>query len=157
MRVKGELAMRKSAMLCFVVVFSLSLAEQLFAQGTRSAEEKVVRLEEQWFEAQRDSNADLLAPLLADKFAMTSNREKVMNKADVVAACRNTKWTLVRLSDMNSSVFGDTVVVTGDFRGEGTDALGKPMEVHERFTHTWVKMPRGQWQCVASHKSTVTM
>ena len=149
--------MRKFTMLCFAVVLSLSIAEQLFAQGTRSTEEKVVRLEEQWFEAQRDSNADLLAPLLADKFVMTSNREKVMTKADVLAACKNTKWTLVRLSDMNSSVFGDTVIVTGDFRGDGTDALGRPMEVHERLTHTWVKMPSGQWQCVASHTSSVTM
>jgi ketosteroid isomerase-like protein len=149
--------MRKFAMLCFAVVLSLGIAEQLFAQGTRSTEEKVVRLEEQWFEAQRDSNADLLAPLLSDKFVMTSNRDKVMNKADLLAACKKTKWTLVRLSDMNSSVFGDTVIVTGDFRGDGTDALGRPMEVHERWTHTWVKMRSGGWQCVASHTSSVTM
>jgi len=146
--------MRKFAMFCFSVVLSLSIAEQLFAQGTRSTEEKVVRLEEQWFEAQQ--NCDVLAPLLADKFVMTSNREKVMNKTDALAACKNTKWTTVRLSDMNSSVFGDTVIVTGDFRGDGTDALGKPLEVHERWTHTWVKMPSGQWQCVASHTSSVT-
>jgi hypothetical protein len=33
--------MRKFAMLCFAVVLSLSIAEQLFAQGTRPTEEKV--------------------------------------------------------------------------------------------------------------------
>jgi ketosteroid isomerase-like protein len=31
------------------------------------------------------------------------------------------------------------------------------MDVHERFTDTWVKMPNGQWQCVASHGSPVKM
>jgi ketosteroid isomerase-like protein len=50
---------------------------------------------------------------------------------------------------MKLTVFGETVVATGNFSGEGTDPSGKSFEVHERWTHTWVKMPSGQWQCAA--------
>jgi len=42
-------------------------------------------------------------------------------------------------------------------KGKGTDPSGKPMDVQERFTDTWVKMQNGQWQCVASHVSTLKM
>ena len=146
--------MRNFVMLCFAVVFSLSTAQQANAQGTRSTEERVIRLEQQWFEAQHNCDADVLTRLLADNFVMTSNREKLTNKADVIVACKNAKWTLVRVRDLNLSVFGDTVITTGDFWGDGTDPLGKPLEVHERWTRTWVKMPGGQWQCVASHMSS---
>jgi hypothetical protein len=52
------------------------------------------------------------------------------------------------------TVFGDTAIATGDFKAKGTDASGKPL-ISERFTDTWVKMPNGQWQCVASHVSPI--
>jgi ketosteroid isomerase-like protein len=55
------------------------------------------------------------------------------------------------------AIFGDTVITTGDFEGEGMDASGKSFVVHERFTHTWVKMPSGQWQCAAIYTSPITM
>lgn len=149
--------MRNFAMFCFAVVVSLSIGRQVVAQGTRSTEERVVRLESQLLEAQRTCNADVLTRLLADNFVITSNREKLTSKADVIVACKNAKWTLIRVSDLNLSVFGDTVITTGDFRGDGTDSLGRPLEVHERWTRTWVKMPSGQWQCVASHMSSAAM
>jgi ketosteroid isomerase-like protein len=149
--------MKKTSMWCLVVLLSRGSAERLVAQGTRSTEEAVVRLEEQWFKAQHSCNPDLFGPLLADKVVITGSEPKVTNKAEALATCKNTKWDMVRLTDMNLAVFGDTVVATGDFKGEGADASGKSFEVHERWTHTWVKMPSGQWQCAASHTSPVTM
>lgn len=148
--------MNKTSMWCLVVLLSLGSSEGLVAQGTRSTEEAVVRLEERWFEAQKQCNPELLAPLLADKVVITGSEGKVINKTEVLEACNNTKWDSVRVSDMNSTVFGNTVVTTGDFKGKGTDITsGKPLDVHERWTHTWVKMPNGQWQCVASYTSPV--
>jgi ketosteroid isomerase-like protein len=55
------------------------------------------------------------------------------------------------------TVFGDTAIATGGFDGRGTDASGKAFELHERWTDTWVKMPSGKWQCVASHATPVKM
>jgi Domain of unknown function (DUF4440) len=104
--------MNKTSMWCFVVLLSLGSAEQLVAQGTRSTEEAVVRLEERWFEAQTKCNPELLAPLLADKVVITGSEGKVTNKTEVLEACKNTKWDSVRHSDMNLTVFGNTVVAT---------------------------------------------
>ena len=140
-----------------IVLLSLGSAERLLAQGTRSVEEAVDRLEEQLFWAQQNCNPDLLRPLLADKVVITGSKPKVTNKAEALATCRNTKWDRLRFADANLTVFGDTVVATGDFKAEGTDASGKPFVVHERWTHTWMKMASGQWQCAAIHTSAVTM
>ena len=48
-----------------------------------------------------------------------------------------------------------TAIATGGFKGKGTDESGKPFETNERWTDTWVKMPDGKWQCVASHGSDI--
>jgi len=53
------------------------------------------------------------------------------------------------------TVFGDTAIAIGTFKAKGTDGTGKPMDVRERFTDTWVKMPNGKWQCVASQGTAV--
>jgi len=149
--------MKKTSMWCLFVLLLLGSAERLLAQGTRSTEEAVVRLEGQWFEAQHSCNPDLLGPLMADNVVITGSGPKVTNKAEALETCKNTKWDRVRLTDMNLTVFGETVVATGNFSGEGTNASGKSFEVHERWTHTWVKMPSGQWQCAAIHTSPITM
>jgi ketosteroid isomerase-like protein len=153
-----EAAMKKtSTWCCLVVLLSLGSAERMVAQGTRSSEEAVTRLEEKWFEAQHNCNPDLIGPLLADKAVITGSEPKVTNKSEALATCKNTKWDMVRLTDMKLTVFGETVVVTGNFHGEGTDASGKSFGINERWTHTWVKMPSGQWQCAAIHTSPITM
>jgi ketosteroid isomerase-like protein len=51
------------------------------------------------------------------------------------------------------TVFGDTAIAIGGGKFKGTDSSGKPMDSHERFTDTWVKMPDGKWQCVAKRSS----
>jgi hypothetical protein len=37
----------------------------------------------------------------------------------------------------------------------GIDKRGRVLDIHERWTDTWVKMPNGRWQCVASHASAI--
>jgi ketosteroid isomerase-like protein len=155
--ISKEAAMKKTSMWWLIVLLSLGSAAWSLAQGTRSTEDAVIRMEGRWFEAQRSCNPDLLAPLLADKVVITGSEPKVATKAQALETCRNTKWLSIRLKDMNVEVFGDTVIATGDFQAEGTDAAGKPLDVHERWTHTWVKMPNGQWLCVAVHTSPVTV
>ena len=34
---------------------------------------------------------------------------------------------------------------------------GKPVDNNERWTDTWMKMPSGKWQCVASQATTIKM
>ncbi len=51
--------------------------------------------------------------------------------------------------------YGDAAVAIGLFKGKGTDASGKPVDETSRFTDTWVKMPDGRWQCVASQSTSI--
>jgi ketosteroid isomerase-like protein len=124
---------------------------------TGGTEKAVSALEHQWLQAQNTSNADMLAPLLADKFVSTSPEGKVSGKSEMLADTKTQKWTSGEYRDEKVTVFGDTAIATGVFTGKGTDASGKPLDETVRWTDTWVKMPNGKWQCVASHVSTLKM
>jgi ketosteroid isomerase-like protein len=73
-----------------------------------------------------------------------------------LANAKATKYVSAEYEDVKVTLFGDTAIAKGGFKGKGTDASGKPMDVHERWTDTWVKMPNGKWQCVATQGSTNT-
>jgi hypothetical protein len=99
------------------------------------------------------NNPDLIAPPLADKIVVTEADGKVLDKAGILAFYKKTKWDSAEYNDVKVTVFGDTAIATGGFKGKGSDAAGKPFDNNERRTNTWTKMPSGKWQCAASHAS----
>ena len=127
------------------------------AQNSSGTEQAVAALEGQWLKAQKTSNPDVLVPLLADKFVNISTDGTVSNKEATLALVKSGKWSSADYFDVKVTVFGDTAIARGDFRGKGTDASGKALEVNERWTDTWVKMANGKWQCVVSHASPIKM
>jgi len=143
---------------CLIVLLSLgSLAWSQEKQGGGGTEKAVAGLEQQWLQSQKTNNADLVAPLLADKFVNTASDGKVTDRAESLANAKATKYVSVDYENLKVTAFGDTAIAVGDFVAKGTDPSGKPLDVHERFTDTWAKMPNGKWQCVASHQSPVKM
>ena len=141
---------------CSVATISLLGIAAAHAQQAAGATEKAIAvLENQWMQSQKTNNAELMAPLLADKFVNTGDEGKVMNKAQTLADAKATKFTLVEYENLQITVFGDTAIATGGASEKGTDAAGKPFTAHDRFTDTWVKMPDGKWQCVATHASAL--
>jgi uncharacterized protein (TIGR02246 family) len=126
-------------------------------QQTAPVEKAIAALENQWLQSQKTNNPDLVAPLLAEKFVYTSSDGKMSGKAAMLAEAKSTKWTSVENEDVQIRIFGDTAIATGVFKGKGTDSSGKPIDDHSRWTDTWVKMPDGKWQCVASHNSAIRM
>ena len=124
-------------------------------QASGATEKAVLELEKQWMQSQRTNNPNLVAPLLADKFVETSGDGKVSNRAESLATAKATKYSSVDYEDMKVTVFGDTAIATGVFKGESTDPSGKSVKSHSRWTDTWIKMPDGKWQCVASHSSNI--
>jgi len=149
--------MKKSLMWCLVGLLSVGSAVLSRAQQTGESEKAVAAQEQQWLQSQKANNPDLVAPLLADKFVSTSSDGKVTNKAESLATAKATKYVSVEYDDVKVTVFGDTAIATGGLKAKGTDASGKPLDVTERWTDTWMKMPNGKWQCVASHSSPVKM
>ena len=148
--------MKRLLLWCLLALLSLGSASLSQAQQASGATEKaILALENQWEQSQKTNNPDLLASLLADKFVDTSDEGKVRNKAESVANARATKFSSVEYQDIKVTVFGDTAIATGGFKGQGTDGSGKSFNTHSRWTDTWVKMPDGKWQCVASHSSNI--
>jgi uncharacterized protein (TIGR02246 family) len=149
--------MKRAWMWCLISLLSVGSAVWSQAQTTGATEKAVAALEQQWLQSQKTNNPDLVAPLLADKIVVTMSNGKVMNKAELLADAKATKYVSAEYEDVKVTVFGDAAIATGGFKAKGTDASGKPMDTHERWTDTWVKMPSGKWQCVASHESPVKM
>jgi ketosteroid isomerase-like protein len=147
--------MKYPLMLCLVGVLSLGSAA-LHAQSSGATEKAVAALEEQWLQAEKTNNPDLVAPLLADKLVNTEGDGKVLNKTETLATMKATKFASAENTDVKVVVFGDTAIATGGFKAKGTES-GKPFDLDIRWTDTWVKMPNGQWQCVASHASSIKM
>jgi uncharacterized protein (TIGR02246 family) len=143
---------------CLLGLLSLSSAAWSQAQPTSGGTEKAIAaLENQWLQSQKTNNPDLVAPLIADKAVSTGADGKVTNKTQMLVDAKATKWASADYENVQITVFGDTAIATGGFKGKGTDASGKPVDSHERFTDTWVKMPNGKWQCVATQSSPIKM
>jgi uncharacterized protein (TIGR02246 family) len=150
--------MKRPWILCLLVLLSLAAAAWSQEKGISGTTEKAVAaLEQKWLQAQKTNNPDLLAPLLADNVVVTEADGKVYGKAETLANYKKTKWNSAEYTDLKVTVFGNTAIATGGFVGKGTDPSGKAIDVTERWTDTWVKMPSGQWQCVASQATPVKM
>ena len=148
--------MKRTWLWCLLPLLSLGSASLSQAQQASGATEKaILALEDQWVQSQKTNNPDLVAPLLADMFVETNGVGRVQNKAQFLAGERANKYSSVESLDRKVTVFGDTAIAMGGVNFQGTDAEGKPFNVHLRYTDTWIKMPDGKWQCVASHTSNV--
>ena len=146
--------MKKSLIWCSLGLVLLASAAWSQADKTEQA---VTALEQTWLQGQKTNNPDLIAPLLADKIVDTGADGKVNDKTAMMATGKAMKYTSAEYEDVKVTVFGDTAIATGGFKGKGTDASGKPFDDHMRWTDTWVKMPNGQWQCIATQATPVKM
>ena len=146
--------MKRTWLWCLIALLSVGNAAWSLDKSA-DTEKAVAALEQQWLQSQKTNNPDLVAPLIADKFTNTDPEGKVTTKAQMLTTAKATKYESVDYDDLKVTVFGDTAIAIGTFKAKGTDGTGKPMDVRERFTDTWVKMPNGKWQCVASQGTAV--
>lgn len=145
--------MKKTIVLLVCIMFAILPAAA--QTGDRSAEKAIAAMEEKWAAAQRDGKADAIAPFIADNFVNTDTDGKVSGRANLLSNMKGGKWEHSALSDVKVTVYGNTAVATGGWAGKGVASNGKKIDRHERWTDTWVKMPNGEWQCVASQQTTV--
>ena len=111
----------------------------------------IAALENQWLDAEKANKSELLAPLIADRYLSTETSGKLEDKAQTLEEARSRKYQSAEYEDLQVAVFGSGVAIArGGYRAAGTEADGKPFKEHLRWTDTWVKMPGGKWQCVAS-------
>jgi ketosteroid isomerase-like protein len=148
--------MNRKLSFCLLGLWALSGAA--WAQGAKDVATltDIVALEQTWLKSQQTNDSTVLAPLLADTIADTSTEGKLMSGKDAaIADAKSVHWSKAEYTEMQVNVYGDTAIATGIFTGTGKDTAGKPVDVHERFTDTWVRMSDGKWRCVATHGSVI--
>ncbi len=147
--------MKSKLLLSLLGSICLGAAIGSHAQAPSAGTEKAVTaLENQWLESEKTNNTDLITGLFGDKYVATGPDGKLEGKAQTLADAKARKWTSAEYEDVKVVAYGDVAIVTGGYKGKGIDS-GKPFDEHLRWTDTWVKMPDGKWQLVASHYSAV--
>lgn len=133
----------------------LSLSLLAVAQRSDPRESKLLILERMWNEAQVNRDSAALDALVASRFTNTEWDGQVSDKQHFLADIKDPlfKPSLLTIQDVKMNFFGDTAVVTGTYRAQGT-YQGKTYDHFGRFTDTWV-LDTGKWQCVASHTSLI--
>ena len=138
------------------IFFSLLLTLSSIVSAAQQAdprEGKLLVLERMWNEAQVNRDSAALNALVSSRFVNTEWDGEVSDKQKFLADIKDPlfKPTAANIQDVKMNFFGDTAVVTGTYRTQGS-YQGKPYDHVGRFTDTWV-LDLGKWQCVASHTS----
>jgi len=142
------------SVLGLLMVLGVAVAQQKSA--TPSGEEAELKaLEQKWNDAYLKGDSTALDAILAETFISTDAEGKVSTKAETLAHLKSgqTKYQTSQVDDMKVSVYGDTAVVNGRWKGKFVEKR-KPVNGTERFTDTYVRQ-NGQWRCVASHSSHI--
>jgi ketosteroid isomerase-like protein len=141
---------------CLLGLLALAGVMPVQAQDKGDAVSKAILvMENQWLDADKSNNVAVLASLLADKYVATSSSGKLEDKAKTLDDVKTRKYKSTEYEDVQVAVFGSTAIARGGVKSSGTEADGKPFTEHLRWTDTWVKMPGGKWQCVATQYTAI--
>jgi len=137
-----------------IILLFAAIALPLFAQTTAKPEQNnsepvVLKLTQEWLEAEAQVDRAALNRIIADDFLGTGPMGTMVSKTDVIPAEGSAGHGLaISGQDIKVRVFGDTAIVTG--RGV-PKAQGQP---ELRITVVFVKRA-DRWQMVAGHLSAV--
>jgi len=141
--------MKKFVVLFGVLIMALSVQAQMSSMAGGVAK-SITDMEQQWASASKMSNPDSVAPLLADNFVNMDSDGTMSTKMQTLDRMKSAKWQTNEISDVKVTVHGNTAIASGSWMGKGTAANGTPVDAHEHWVDTWMKMPGGKWQCIAS-------
>ena len=141
------------ATVLFVLV-GLPILATCLSAASNETQKAITDLEHKWANAQKVGNAKVVAPMLAESFINTDADGQTYGKEKLLANLKGGQWELNGISDVRVTVYGNTAIATGAWAGKGVDGDGTKIDRAERWTDTWVKMPGGKWQCVASQQTS---
>ena len=148
--------MARKGMLWLLGLLALAGGINVQAQQTGGDTHKTIMdLEVQWLEADKANNPDAVASMMSDKYIATNSEGKLDDKAKTLEQVKTRKYNTAEYEDVRITVFGNTAIARGGFKGSGTEPSGKPFTEHLRWTDTWVKTSGGKWQVVATQYTAV--
>jgi len=118
-------------------------------QNNSAAEQAVLKLTQEWLDAEFRVDRTALNRIIADDFLGTGPRGTMLSKTDVIPReGPDTHGLAITGQDIKVRVFGDTAIVTG----RGVPKVQAQREL--RITVVFVKRS-DRWQMVAGHLSAV--
>lgn len=145
------------------LVLVLAVSCQAFAQAkpaapakSASVEQELIKLENDWNNAEVKRDVAALSRILADDWTVADPEGTIVNKAQDLAEIKSGEsvTTSAVADEMKVRVYGDAAVVVG--RNTVKEQYkGKDFSGQYRFTDTWVKKD-GRWQCVATAATKIT-
>jgi ketosteroid isomerase-like protein len=143
--------MQRGKLSILLAMLFLSCQFQLFAQISDTM--RVLSLENAWNEAETHGDVKAIAALLAPTFVYTDTDGVFSDRSQYLAGIPDVISSVIVNEGMKAKSYGDTIVVTGAFREEGTDN-GKHYLRRGRFTDTWINQ-NSEWLCVASQETLI--
>ncbi len=131
-------------------LFAVAAAQERHTDKKEGVQQHLMNMEKKWAEAGKANDPSALQTMLSDNFVNLDSDGTVHSKTETLARMKNAKWETNEVSDMRVTETGKTAIVSGVWRGKGTDSNGKAVDASERFVDTWQQMPDGKWQCIAS-------
>ena len=135
-----------------VLVFGVAILAQT---QTESVEQELLKLEQEWSNADLKNDWAVLDRILAEDYILTDSNGNVWTKAECLSLGKSGEDVVTSLAsdDVNVHVYGDAAVVMQRLTIKET-FKGKDVSGQLRTTDTWVKLS-GRWQCVATHSSRI--
>ena len=134
------------------VLFAIGVASgAAHASGDAATRQDILRVEAELLHAWETGDAATLRRDLDPSFTLVDSKGNVTDFAANVAEVekRDPAYTVFRNRDQAVRVYGDSAIVIGITRVEGTSG-GAAFQAEFRFTDTWVKRD-GRWKLAASH------
>lgn len=138
-------------MLIHFILFGTLLLDGVAHADDVASTKAILRVEAQLLHAWETGDAATLRRDLDSSFTLVDSKGMVTDFAANVAEVekRDPVYTVFRNRDQTVRVYGDSAVVIGITRVEGSSG-GSEFKAEFRFTDTWVKRD-GQWKLAASH------
>ncbi|MFW9849711.1 MAG: nuclear transport factor 2 family protein [Candidatus Thorarchaeota archaeon] len=125
-------------------------------QRKSEAIQEVLQIEENWTEAHRQMNLDIIESIMADDYMKIQHNGNVIAKSESLAWYRSIQhnWESARSDQYNVRIYGDTAVVIGRWNAKGTTD-GRMFDYSARFMSVYVKR-MGRWQMVAEQSTPIS-
>ena len=122
------------------------------AQGAKSAEPDVIRVERQLFDALKKQDAVALSKLLADDFQFRDAGNNPISKANFVKLATSVEGSILSVDsdNMHVQVYGDMAVLSGSQKSVVRLKDGKEVIGDGVFTDVFARR-QGRWLLVFAH------
>lgn len=137
-----------------LLVFAVTgIAQTPAKPKSESVEQQLIKLENEWCDAELKTDLAFFERIFADDFIMLDPEGVVLTKGQYIANLKSGEsvFTSITSDNIRVHLYGDTAVVFGreTLKGQskGVDISGQYL-----WTDTWVKI-ESHWKCVADFSS----